>query len=252
MLALVPKQPRMNVPKPEEFKEMRSTKDVDNFLWRVEQYFHTMGIEDDATKSSQIMAHGNNISYVQAHINGIPYIYSIWTSVKRCFKISSLNEKEPFYWFENGLKPWAKQELHRQRITELIVAMVEMKSFVELGPRKDKFESFKLKETANDGGNRGKNGNDNDGNGKNDGNGRPHNRDCPKKSAFSTIKGDDEPDRVSMRLNSIGPSIGAKRVRESKKKLVKCFLCCGSHRIRECPERSKISTFKKEELEPES
>ncbi|MBA0746654.1 hypothetical protein Gogos_009154 [Gossypium gossypioides] len=54
-------------------------------------------------------------------------------------QISDLSEKEALYWFEDGLKLWAKHELRRQGITELTVAMDEVESFVELGPMKDKF-----------------------------------------------------------------------------------------------------------------
>ncbi|MBA0598711.1 hypothetical protein Gorai_008458, partial [Gossypium raimondii] len=41
---------KINVPKLKEFKRKRSTRDVDNSLWRMEQYFFTMRIEKDATK----------------------------------------------------------------------------------------------------------------------------------------------------------------------------------------------------------
>lgn len=44
--------PRHDVPKPMQFKGERSAKDVDNFLWGVEQYFISMGIVDDAKKIS--------------------------------------------------------------------------------------------------------------------------------------------------------------------------------------------------------
>lgn len=40
-----PKQQAMNVPKPEKFKDARSTRDVDNFLWEI-----VMSIEDDIIK----------------------------------------------------------------------------------------------------------------------------------------------------------------------------------------------------------
>ena len=40
------------MPKPKEFKGTRSAKDVDNFLWGMEQYFWVMGIVEDATKVS--------------------------------------------------------------------------------------------------------------------------------------------------------------------------------------------------------
>ena len=49
VLAVAPTH-RVDVPKPKEFKGTRSAKDVDNFLWDMEQYFRVMGIVEDATK----------------------------------------------------------------------------------------------------------------------------------------------------------------------------------------------------------
>ena len=45
---------RVDVPKPKEFKGTRSAKDVNNFLWGMEQYFRVMGIVEDATKVSTV------------------------------------------------------------------------------------------------------------------------------------------------------------------------------------------------------
>ncbi|MBA0609921.1 hypothetical protein Godav_010846 [Gossypium davidsonii] len=64
-------------------------------------------------------------------------------------QISDLSEKEAFYWYEDGLKPWVKHELRRQGITELTVAMAEAESLVKLGPTKDRFESSKPNEKGN-------------------------------------------------------------------------------------------------------
>ncbi|MBA0664121.1 hypothetical protein Goklo_004170 [Gossypium klotzschianum] len=50
ILASAPKQHKMNFPKSNEFNETRSTRDVDNFLREVEQYFCTIGIEDDSLR----------------------------------------------------------------------------------------------------------------------------------------------------------------------------------------------------------
>ncbi|KAK8325006.1 hypothetical protein V6Z12_A11G022100, partial [Gossypium hirsutum] len=49
-LAAVTPKPSVDVPKPKEFKGTRSAREVDNFLWGVEQYFRAKGIADDATK----------------------------------------------------------------------------------------------------------------------------------------------------------------------------------------------------------
>ncbi|KAH1047685.1 hypothetical protein J1N35_038469 [Gossypium stocksii] len=38
-------------PKPNEFKGARFVRDMDNFLWRMKQYFHAIGIIDDAIKA---------------------------------------------------------------------------------------------------------------------------------------------------------------------------------------------------------
>ncbi|KAH1098523.1 hypothetical protein J1N35_015444 [Gossypium stocksii] len=64
----------------------------------------------------------------------------VWAFSKLMLQISDLSKKEASYWFENGLKPWAIHELHRQGIIELTIAMTEAKTFVELGPMKDKLE----------------------------------------------------------------------------------------------------------------
>lgn len=42
-------------------------------------------------------------------------------------------------------------------------------------------------------------------------------RGCSKRSVFSTIKGDDEPEKAMMRLGSVVHFFEAKRVRESKR-----------------------------------
>ncbi|MBA0735596.1 hypothetical protein Gogos_019431 [Gossypium gossypioides] len=90
----------------------------------MEQYFHVMGIEDDATKVNTV------VTFLWWH----------------------RSEKEDFYWFEDRLKPWVKHELSRQGITELTIVMADAEFFVELGPKKDKFESSRPKDTCNGGG----------------------------------------------------------------------------------------------------
>ncbi|KAF2281633.1 hypothetical protein GH714_043937 [Hevea brasiliensis] len=41
---------RVEVPKPSSFKGSRDAKEIDNFLWNMEQYFRALGITDDARK----------------------------------------------------------------------------------------------------------------------------------------------------------------------------------------------------------
>lgn len=48
MLAITPKH-KINVPKSKEFKGIKSTRDMDNFSWGVELYFHVVETKDDVT-----------------------------------------------------------------------------------------------------------------------------------------------------------------------------------------------------------
>jgi len=42
--------PRVEVPRPECFKGVRDAKEVENFLWQMEQYFENLGLNDEARK----------------------------------------------------------------------------------------------------------------------------------------------------------------------------------------------------------
>ncbi|MBA0670075.1 hypothetical protein Goklo_028979 [Gossypium klotzschianum] len=139
----------MDVPKSEKFKGARSTRDMANVLWEIEstdeksggnvigtlekfqrelkkQFYPQYAEREALAKLHRLTQQGNVWEYVQ-------------TFNELMLQISDLSEKEAIHWFEDGLKPWEKHELCRQGITELTIAMAEAKSFVELGPTKDKF-----------------------------------------------------------------------------------------------------------------
>ncbi|KAG8472591.1 hypothetical protein CXB51_034383 [Gossypium anomalum] len=210
MLALGLKQHKMNIPKPKELKGTRSARDVDNFLYGTEQYFHAMDIEDEATKVNIVAIYFIDVTLLwwcrrSTDEKRGKIAFGTWEEFqKELKKMFYLQYAEKNAWVKlcqftqqgtirNGLKPWAKQELCQQGITELTVAMVKGESFVELSSRKDKFESSKPKETCNGGEEH-----------EEDGNGNIKNnhmvRDYLKKCVLSAIKGDDRPDRASMRL----------------------------------------------------
>ncbi|MBA0715340.1 hypothetical protein Golax_014243 [Gossypium laxum] len=166
-----------------------------------------MGIEDDTTKVNTTSIYFTNVAL-------------LW------WRRRSMDEKHGGIAIETWeLKPWEKHELGRQRITELTIAITEVESFVELGPRKDKFETSKPKETGNGGGDHEEERDKND-NGDN---------------------GEDDPDKEIMRLGSIMSGVEVKKVKESGKKQVDCFFCNGPHRMRDCLEQSKLSTISKGE-----
>ncbi|XP_040948667.1 uncharacterized protein [Gossypium hirsutum] len=62
MLTSGPKQLHVDVPKPEKFNGARSAREVDNFLWELEQYFRAMGIEDDATKVNTALIYFTDVA----------------------------------------------------------------------------------------------------------------------------------------------------------------------------------------------
>ncbi|MBA0779937.1 hypothetical protein Gotri_004107 [Gossypium trilobum] len=64
-------------------------------------------------------------------------------------QISNLSEKEAFFSFTDGLKPWEKQDLQHRGVQELTNAMMVAESLVELVPRRDRFESFKPNRRGN-------------------------------------------------------------------------------------------------------
>ncbi|MBA0610759.1 hypothetical protein Godav_011554 [Gossypium davidsonii] len=150
---------------------------------RIEQYFREIGIKDDATEELK------------------KHFYPYYVKKEARAKLHLLMPKRHC----SGV------------IIELTIIMAKPESFIELGSRKDKFESSKPKET---------------GNGR-----RDHDEEQDKNGNGDNSKnnGDDEPTKAPMKLGSILSSVEAKRVKENAKKL-----------------RSKISTINKEKVDPKS
>ncbi|MFQ6639717.1 hypothetical protein Gotur_014563 [Gossypium turneri] len=74
----------------------------------------------------------------------------------------------------------------------------------------------------------------------------PHRlRKCPKKSV---IEGNDEADKEPKKLGSSKGKVETKRVKMSKKKRVKCFLCRGPHKLRNYPKQAVVKEKATSEL----
>ncbi|MBA0818162.1 hypothetical protein Gohar_021483, partial [Gossypium harknessii] len=122
-------------------------------------------------------------------------------------QVSDVTKKEALLAFQNGLKPWVRQEVEQRGVQKLSEAMTIIESVVKLGLGKDKLESSKSekkgvcemdhKEDMVDGN---KNG-DNGGNGK--------------------------------------PQVRKKKPKKKRDKL-KCFLCDGPHMLKKCPKKSLL------------
>ncbi|KAK5847243.1 hypothetical protein PVK06_003548 [Gossypium arboreum] len=240
-LAAVTPKPSVDVPKPKEFKGTRSAREVDNFLWGVEQYFRAKGIADDATKvitaamyltdiallwwrrrSTDVRRGGTEIrtwkefqyefkaqfypeyaeDEARAKLRRLSQQGTVREYVQEfselMLQISDMGEKEAFFSFMDGLKPWAKQELQRRGVQELTKAMSVAESLAEFGVKKDRPESFKPK---------------------------------------SQPKGNSGGDKERPPRNDNGKKPWDKR----KSGPIRCFHCDGPHMIKDCPKKAALS-----------
>ncbi|KAH1129266.1 hypothetical protein J1N35_000644 [Gossypium stocksii] len=251
VLAAAPK-PNIDVSKSKELNKMRLAMDVDNFLWEMKQYFRAKGIMDDATKFYSEYA----TNKARAKLRWLTHQCTVMECVREfselMLQISNLGENEVFFSFMVRLKLWAKKVLQLRGVSKLFKAMTIAESLFYFVQRRNKFESSKPRGKGNGKGDEKQlvgNSNNNGGNGKLlNGKWKPNNKpnelvrcflceglyivkNCPKQSLLSTIEGDDEPDTTSMGLGSIQHFVEAKRVKENKKKPMKCFLYCGPHKL---------------------
>ncbi|XP_040932038.1 uncharacterized protein [Gossypium hirsutum] len=241
-LAAAAPKPNIDVPKPKEFKGTRSARDVDNFLWGIEQYFCAKGITEDVTKvttaamylsdvallwwcrrSTDVRRGGSEIETweefrcefkaqfypeyaedeARARLRRLAQQGTVREYVQEfselMLQISDMGEKEAFFSFMDGLKPWAKQELQRRGVQELTKAMSVAESLAEFGGRKDNSNSSKPRLKGNSGGDKE----------------RP------------TRNGD-----------------GKKPWDKRKSGPIKCFHCEGPHMIKDCPKKAALKAMK--------
>ncbi|KAE8665117.1 cytochrome P450 78A7-like [Hibiscus syriacus] len=125
-------RPRIDVPKPKEYKGSRNSQDVENFIWGMEQFFRGMGIEDDTTKVNVASNYLNDVamlwwrrrcSETRAKLKQLRHDRSILEYVKNFteikMQIPDLGESEGYFAFMDGLQRWANMEIQRRGVTEL-------------------------------------------------------------------------------------------------------------------------------------
>ncbi|MBA0793959.1 hypothetical protein Gohar_018334 [Gossypium harknessii] len=102
-----------DVPKPKEFMGTRSACDVDNFLWRIENYFCAKGIVDDAVKFYPEFAKEE----ARAKLQGITQRGTVGEHIREfkelMLQVLDVTEKEALLAFQNRLKSWVKQEVEQ-------------------------------------------------------------------------------------------------------------------------------------------
>ncbi|PKI61277.1 hypothetical protein CRG98_018341 [Punica granatum] len=156
---------RPDFPGPKEFKGTRVAKDVDNFIWSMEAYFRATGVEDEAIRVGMF--------------------------TKLMLHIPSLTDKEAFFQFMDGLKPWAKQELQCRGVQDLHKAMSTAESLVE-------FHSSSKSDSKEKG--------------------KPKARECPTKAKLAALVKADEEKEEETRLGSLRilSSITTRKANRSK------------------------------------
>ncbi|KAH1063820.1 hypothetical protein J1N35_028807 [Gossypium stocksii] len=148
----------------------------------------------------------------QAKLQGIKQCGTVGEYVREfkelMFQVSNVTEKEVMLAFQEGLKPWVRQEVEQRGVQKLLEAMTVAKFVVKLGLEKDKLGSSKSEERGVCEGNHKEYKDDGNGNGNN-----------------SVVK--------ALGLSSSARGVKAKEA-ESEKKPVECFLCHGPHRLQKC------------------
>ncbi|KAL0414268.1 UNVERIFIED_CONTAM: hypothetical protein Sradi_1628500 [Sesamum radiatum] len=157
---------RLRIPEPNAYNGARDAKEVENFLFDIEQYFLAANVEDEArkvstatmyltgdaklwwrTKYAEIQANQvrldtwallreaireqffpENVEYnARRALRKLEHTGSVRDYVKSfsalMLDIRDMSEKDKLFTFMEGLKPWARLELQRQRVTDLGSAM---------------------------------------------------------------------------------------------------------------------------------
>ncbi|KAG8474262.1 hypothetical protein CXB51_033921 [Gossypium anomalum] len=153
-LAAIAPKPRFDVPKPKEFKGIRSARDVDNFLWGVKQYFRAKGITDDATKVITAAMYLTDVALLwwrrrSTDVRRGGTEIETWKEFQYEFKAQFYPEyAEDEAWAKLrrfSRQGTAKQELQRRGVQVLTKAMSIAESLAKFGGKKESHESSKPK-----------------------------------------------------------------------------------------------------------
>ncbi|KAF2298293.1 hypothetical protein GH714_021419 [Hevea brasiliensis] len=207
---------RVEVPKPNAFHGGRNAKEIDNFLWSLEQYFRALGITEDARKIDHAPLYLADTAMVWWRRRLLDIERgSIREYVKEfmetLLEIPDYPDTEALFAFTDGLQNWARLEIERRGARDLATAVSIAESLIELhrrernpSPRKERNEGSSS-------------------HGK-DGSCRPYK---PKEGHHKVQKEDQGMQRPPL----------------------SCFLCDGPHRARECPKKSRLSALIEEREE---
>ncbi|KAH9648925.1 hypothetical protein KPL70_025791 [Citrus sinensis] len=120
----------IDVPKPDTYDGIRNATVVKNFLFGLEQYLDAMGVRDEASK--------------------VVSVTTSMTFTTLMLEISDMFDKDSLFYFQDGLKDWAKAKLDRRGVQTLNDAIVIAESLADyFAQPKDKRTSHGKKQPAN-------------------------------------------------------------------------------------------------------
>ncbi|KAL0456008.1 UNVERIFIED_CONTAM: hypothetical protein Slati_0940000 [Sesamum latifolium] len=254
---------RLWIPEPKAYSGARDAKEVENFLFDMEQYFLAANIEDETrkvstvimyltgdaklwwrTKYSEIQANQvrldtwallreairvqffpENVEYnARRALRKLEHTGSMQDYVKAfsalMLDIRDMSEKDKLFTFMEGLKPWARVELQRQRVTDLGSAMTEAERLIDFASETRRDRQTTPSPVQNKaGGAKSFRSNSNRGGGDR----KPH---AQSGSQGSSSRSKPQENRQGAPQRSTG-----------------CFLCDGPHRYRDCPKKQLMNAL---------
>ncbi|KAK9697740.1 hypothetical protein RND81_08G057900 [Saponaria officinalis] len=226
-----PETPKIKVPEPPKYSGERDSKEIDNFLWSIEHYFSNRRRETDIQRGTCTITtweefktdfkkqfYPENATEVALKkLRNLRQTGTIRDYVKQFFTLSleivDMPESMSLFYFMDGLKRGAEQELKRRDVKTLSDAIACAESLYE-GPSETTDRI-----TRNDNGYKGRSGG----------------RYTSQNTKPNTWKTSESKEQYKNKPKEKSYSRGD----------AKCFLCEGSHFIRDCPTRHKINAMTK-------
>ncbi|KAL2223596.1 UNVERIFIED_CONTAM: hypothetical protein Sindi_3132900 [Sesamum indicum] len=254
---------RLRIPEPKAYSGERDAKEVENFLFDMEQYFLAADVRDEArkvatatmyltgdaklwwrTKFAEIQAHQiqldtwallreaireqffpENVEYnARRALRKLEHTGSVREYVKAfsalMLNIRDMSEADKLFTFMEGLKQWARNELQRQRVTDLSSAIIAAERLADfnLETQKDR-QATPSPEREKSNGTRWFRNNFNRGGGDQ----RPHSQNGSQGSS-----------------NSNRPQENRQGAPERRRG---CLICDGPHMYRDCPKRQVLNAL---------
>ncbi|KAG6533506.1 hypothetical protein ZIOFF_007381 [Zingiber officinale] len=159
----VPQRPLVRVPKPKSFGGTRSAKELENFLWDMEQYFVAAKVPETEKKidtwdrlkkemKDQFLP-GNTSWIPRDGLKRLKQSDSVRDYVKEfsslMLDIQNMSEEDKLYNFLYGLQPWAQVELRRQNVRDLPSAIAAADALVDLRMSKKNLNDCPKREKLN-------------------------------------------------------------------------------------------------------